>query len=392
MAKQTIRLYLFLSVLSDFGISFIAAFHVIYLMVHGLNLFEVNMVNSVCFLTGFIFEVPTGAIADIYGRKVSFLLAMMFKSLSLALYAFSNCFWQFCVAEAVYAIGFTFYSGAFQAWLVDRLKQLEYEGENVDIFARRQKYSSLAKVIGAPLGGYIAVYSYALPWLIGSFVMFSAGVIALFLMKEEGFERKNIRLLEQIVAVREKISLSFSYTLKNQVVRDVAVISGVFIAAIQAANMQWQPLFISFGMDELELGFLFAGISVALFVGAHFAPFLLRWKGSERCCLLFLLIIVAIGILLTPIMPWIWVAILTFIVHEAGRGGIAPIIDEYLHKNIPSEERATICSINSMVRFMAGVCGLILSGVMANYISISFAWIVSGAFLLVATLYLRKRK
>src|SRR3989344_7989541 len=103
--KQTFRCYLMLSFLTKFGISFIAAVYVTFLMSQGLNLFEVNMVNFVFFITMFVCEIPTGAIADVFGRKTSFVCSCFLYAVGMFVYAASQSFWGFVLAEMISAVG-----------------------------------------------------------------------------------------------------------------------------------------------------------------------------------------------------------------------------------------------------------------------------------------------
>src|SRR3989344_7391935 len=106
MVKSTIRLYLLLKALSTLGISFISAVYVTFLLSKGLNLFEVNLVNAVFFTTLFLFEIPTGAFADIFGRKASVIAACLLFSLGMFVYAASGSFWAFALAEVTAAISY----------------------------------------------------------------------------------------------------------------------------------------------------------------------------------------------------------------------------------------------------------------------------------------------
>ena len=70
--NKTIRIFLLLNTLFVLAISFMVATEIIFLMERGLNLFEINIVSLVTVIIVFTFEIPTGIIADTYGRKVSF--------------------------------------------------------------------------------------------------------------------------------------------------------------------------------------------------------------------------------------------------------------------------------------------------------------------------------
>ena len=189
-ARKTVGYYLLLRTVSAFGISLIAATYVTFLMGRGLNLFQVNLVNFAFYGTLFIFEIPTGAFADIFGRKWSFVLSCILFSVGMFLYAAAHSFWGFVVAESVAAIGATFASGAFQAWLVDRLRHQGYSGPLGKIFAREQQIRNGVGIVAAMLGAYAAERNSSLPWFCGGCMFLMAGTLAVIYMKEEQFVHK----------------------------------------------------------------------------------------------------------------------------------------------------------------------------------------------------------
>ena len=172
MIKSTIRLYLLFGLLTHLGISFISATYVVFLISRGLNLFEVNLVNLVFFTTIFIWEIPTGAVADVFGRKISFIVSCFLLSVSFFIYAASYSFWGFALAEAIGAIGTTFGSGAFQAWLVDKLKHHNYGGALIPVFVREQQIKQGAGIAGAIAGAFLADKDITFPWIAGGICRF----------------------------------------------------------------------------------------------------------------------------------------------------------------------------------------------------------------------------
>jgi MFS family permease len=116
MQNKIVRQYYVLSLLFSIGgNSLTCAVYVTFLMSNGLNLLQVNLINAVFFFTLFVCEIPTGAYADIFGRKSSFVLACALMSASMFVYGSSHTFVGFIIAEILAAIGGTFRSGAFQA-------------------------------------------------------------------------------------------------------------------------------------------------------------------------------------------------------------------------------------------------------------------------------------
>ncbi len=381
------RQYLVLVGLSKFGISFIAAMYVTFLISKGLNLFEVNLVNFIYFTTLFICEIPTGAFADVFGRKVSFVTSCFIFALGMAVYFASTSFWGFALAEAISAVGATFASGAFQSWAVDSLKHHGYEGTFTKLFAREQQVVQGVGIVGAVAGAFLADVSIALPWLVASGVLFTTGILAWVWMKEDYFVRQKLSFKEGLRSMKTVTLVSVRYGAKNKAIRFVLVIGTLQFVAIQAPNMQWQPYFSQFFTGGISsFGFLSAGIGLSLMTGAWLAPRLLKKIPNERRALIFTQAMVGIGLAASVAWNVFPVVLIAFLFHEVARGMFKPLKDVYLHDNIPSKERATIISFESIAHHGGGMIGLLGSGILAEKAGIPVAWALSGMLLLVSTL------
>ena len=162
-----------------------------FLEYHGQDIFWRNIVNAIFFVTLFICEIPTGAFADIFGRKASYVLSWFILALSMFIYAASSSFAGFIVAEIVAAIGRTFSNGAFDAWLKDKL---DYHGCEKDklraIFSRKtQTGSNCRRCQRINWGLYCQNKSGTALVVWGNFLS-NRGVLAAIIMKEEYFEKK----------------------------------------------------------------------------------------------------------------------------------------------------------------------------------------------------------
>jgi MFS family permease len=390
-AKQTVRLYYVLSSVTGFGASFFFATYVMFLQAHHLNLLQVNLVNFCFFATIFLFEIPTGAIADIFGRKPSYVISCFLLGLSFLMYAFASNFIGFVLAEVVGAVAITFCSGAFEAWLVDRLKTYQEQVDLAPIMVRENQLNRAASLIGAMTGAWLSDLDMRIPWIVAGLMQFLVGATALLLMKEENFQRQKFSFCAGWKSMKKTIGISFQYGLNNKAVRFV-LLTGVLQAfAIQAPNMQWQPFFARYlGQRTTPLGLIFAGISLALIIGSHFTVRFRKYCRSDKKAMALAQLGIGLTLVVTAYMWSLPLALSCFLLHEAVRGVFYPIKDTYLNNNIPSSERATLISFESMSRQIGGMAGLLISGVLANFISISFAWTVTGSLLFFATLWLMK--
>lgn len=389
MIRSTIREYYILSALMRSGISMITAMYVTFLISKGLNLFEVNIVNFVFFITLFFCEIPTGAFADVFGRKASFIVSCLLFALSMLMYGFSETFWGFIAAEIVGGVANTFSSGAFRAWFVDKLHHHGYTGRLEPIFARAQQIRHGVGILAALLGAWLADYSMALPWFIGAGCFILTAVMAIKI-KEEYFIPQRFSFRAGFEAMKETVRASIAYGVNSKNVRFVLILVIVQIFAIQAPNMQWQPFFRNNVTDQTTLGFIWAGMALSMMLGAWLAPKLLRKIQDERRTLVICQIIIGAGITLTAVIDVLPITLLVFMLHEVARGGFEPIKEAYLHDNIPSKQRATIESFESLAHHGGGMVGLLVSGFLALRAGIPLTWTILGLTLIVTTLMIAK--
>ncbi|MBP6888086.1 MAG: MFS transporter [Candidatus Pacebacteria bacterium] len=390
MVQKVILQYYVLIILTRCGISIITATYVMFLLSKGLNLFEVNLVNVVFFTTLFICEVPTGAFADVFGRKASFVLSCFIFSMGMIFYSFSNTFWEFAFAEALSAVGATFATGAFSSWLVDTLKHHNYDQSTKAIFAKGAQLRHGVGIVAALVGAYLSDISMSLPWLVGGILFAVAGMTALIVMKEEYFVREKFSFLGGWIKLKDVAKTSVEYGVKNKNIRFIMLLVLGLNFATMAPNMQWQPYFKQWLPNQTTLGFLWSGMALAMMLGAWLAPKILKKVADERKALLYCHSVTALCIVGTVALGILPVAVLIFFMHEVARGAFEPIKETYLHDNIPSSARATIVSFESIAHHAGGAIGLVASGALALYGSITLAWIVSGAVLLTVTFSLRK--
>jgi MFS family permease len=366
-------------------------------MSRGMDLLQVNVINFCFMIAVFLLEIPTGAFADTLGRKCSFVLSCFIISLGLFIYFFSTSFWFFVLAEIVIALGAAFYSGAFQSWLVDSLKYYNFQGSLSKVFSTEQQLCNIARIVGGLTGAYVARNNLALSWLVAAIGTFGVGILAQIIMKESYFQKKNFgarKVREGLISIKTTAASSIKYGVKNKVVFMIVCLGLIQCFSVQALNMYWQPRFNKFLPSRSLLGWIYVAIWLAIISGNKMVGVLLKWVKRERLGLLISQVVIGLGICLASLFSSLFAIFLPFIIHEIGRGMFTPIKSAYLNKNIPSAQRATVISFDSMVLCLGSAIGLLISGVLAKNISIPFAWLFSGIFLVLATvtIYLFSRK
>src|SRR5687767_10306475 len=186
------RTYLVLLLGNTLAASLIWGINTIFLLDAGLSNFEAFAANA--FFTGgmVLFEVPTGIVADTVGRRASYLLGTVTLAASTLLYVLlwqtEGPFWQWAVVSILLGLGFTFFSGAVEAWLVDALAATGYTGQLESVFARGQIVNGVAMLTGSVAGGFVAQQTnLGVPFVLRGVVLVVMFVVAFRLMHDVGF-------------------------------------------------------------------------------------------------------------------------------------------------------------------------------------------------------------
>ena len=165
------RIYLVLLLGNTLAASFIWGINTIFLLDAGLSNLEAFAANAFFTVGMVVFEVPTGIVADTVGRRASYLLGTVTLTATTLLYVLlwelHAPFWEWAVVSMLLGLGFTFFSGAVEAWLVDALQATGFTGSLDSVFAKGQVVSGFAMLTGSVIGGYVAqVTSLGVPFLL----------------------------------------------------------------------------------------------------------------------------------------------------------------------------------------------------------------------------------
>src|SRR5256714_8570400 len=216
------RTYLVLMLGNTLAASLIWGINTIFLLDAGLSNLEAFAANAFFTAGMVLFEVPTGIVADTVGPCLSSLLVTLTLAASTLLYVLlwrlHAPFWQWAVVSVLIGLGFTFFSGAVEAWLVDALKATGFTGELETVFGRGQVVTGVAMLGGSVVGGLIAQETnLGVPFVLRGLILIAMFVVAFRLMHDVGFSpQKGGRVLTE---VRKIASASIEFGLRVPSVR-----------------------------------------------------------------------------------------------------------------------------------------------------------------------------
>jgi MFS family permease len=378
-SRKIQRIYLILLSLHTLAASLIWGINTLFLLDAGLSNAQAFAANAF-FTAGLVlFEIPTGVVADRRGRRISYLLGTATLTVSTLLYLWmwriSAPFWAWAVTSAFLGFGFTFFSGAVQAWLVDALKASGFTGRLESVFARGEIVEGVAMLGGSVAGGVLAQFTnLGAPYALRAFVLALSFILAFLLMRDVGFA-------PQQSSVRRILTDSLRHGLGNPPVRWV-MIANVFTDGVSIyAFYAMQPYLLLLYGDPGA--YWIAGMAAAIVGGAQIGggllvPHLMRLIQRPTTILMISVIASALIFLAIGFLPNFWIAIGLLVLWGFVFATVMPVRQAYVNERIPSAQRATVLSFDSLMGSGGGVAAQPILGRAADLWGYPMSYAVSG--------------
>jgi len=377
---RTERTYYLIVALWSFPGWFMHPVYPMFLLSRGLDLFQINVILAIFLISTFAFEVPTGAVADVYGRKISFLLSCAIRPVAFVLYYFAHGFWGCAVAEIIDAIGLTLATGALEAWAIDGARA-EGDLRPADrMFARAAMVTRTTMIAGGLLCGALADrYGLGVPWLVAAAVF----VVALFVGAFTMYDDRPLAMPAGSTSTRPSlfamVGAGLGAVRGHRVMRAICVLTLLGALAMMPVVMMWPPRLEALaGGSYWMLGKIWALLNLTAVVGAALAAYLAPrvrrdwllavialWRGA-------FLAAAAAASRFTPVVGWL-------LLYEAGVAASEPIKNAWMNEHVRSDLRATVLSVQGMSFTLGGALGLVTLGLLARSTTIPTAWAVAAA-------------
>jgi MFS family permease len=384
------RVYLVLLLFNTLAASFIWGINTLFLLDAGLTSTAAFTANALFTAGMVVFEVPTGVVADTWGRRASYLLGAVTLAASTVLYWLAwqrqAPFWAWAATSVLLGLGFTFFSGATEAWLVDALKYTGFKGNLESVFAKGQIVSGVAMLSGSVAGGLVAQWTdLGVPYILRALALAVTFVVALVYMKDWGFVPHAGK--HPLREMRQVLRSSMRHGLGNPPVRWMMLSApftfGVGIYAFYAM----QPYLL--GLYGDEQAYSIAGLTAAIIAGAQIvggmaAPRVRRLFRRRTSALLAGLLIDCALLALLGVTTGFWVAVALLILWGLSGAATEPIRQAYMNGLIPSAQRATVLSFDNLLGSSGGVAIQPALGKVADVWSYSTSYLVGASVQLLA--------
>ena len=387
-SARLIRTYYLITGLFNLAMSLIWGIDTLFKLHAGFDIFHVMLTNAAFTAGSMVFEIPTGVVADTVGRRVSLLLCLATLFVTTLLYVTAAWrgwgFWAFAVISVFLGLGYTFYTGAVDAWLVDALKATSYPGPLEPIFARSQMVFGAAMLVGTIGGGLLGQIHLYIPYLVRAAVVVPLFLLAWFGMREVGFTPRALELRRVPAELRRVFVEGMDYGLHHPVVRPVMLASLVSMSFMIFGFYSWQRYFLDLlGRDAVWVdGVISSLVGLSLIAGNALVGPISRVIRTRTGILMTSVIVQAAVVVACGLLTNFYVVVALYLVYGMALGLAGPVKQAYLNDHIPSAQRATILSLDSMFADIGGVAGQSGWGWLARMRSIGEAWAWSGATLL----------
>ncbi len=361
-----------------------------------LSPLQLVLVGTTLELSALLFEVPTGVVADVYSRRLSIVIGYVLMGLGFLVEGLVPAFLPILLAQVIWGLGYTFTSGAKQAWITDEVGEEAANG----LFLRAARWRSFAWLVGLGITVLIGAENAALPIRAGAIGIFLIGVTLALIMPETGFrptpqEDRN-SWQHMIYVFRQGL----------QAVRSrPRLVNIVYIAFFYGVYSE--------GFDRLKVKLLLDNFNLPVWLGSNQVAFLAALDGIGVLLSIIAIRFVeqrvntsdpsAIGRALLLITGSITVAMVTFavspilglavgamIVVDLLRTVSGPLQTTWINQRLDSNTRATVHSMFSQVDAIGQITSGPFIGMIASALSVRLAVSISGSLLSPALLFVAR--
>lgn len=343
--KRSYALNIKLNYLFDFvkNLNLMSAFWPIFLLSRGMSLLEVGLLESIFHVTSLIMETPTGALADLYGRKFTRQLSLVSHMIYMVLFLFVQDFWWAAIGFAFAAIGYNLESGSGTAFVYDSLKLEQATEQFATVEARREVVLNAAQVSAALIGGFLALVSFQLAYA----VTISLTVLALllsFLFKETPLpeEKKSPHIVH---AIREQLRVSWHIVRLDPLMHGVMIFAAWIGAIGTTVYFYTTTYWYDLGWNESDVGI---GVAIAGFIGAIIAlrtpHFVEKYAHLKTVRWASFVLLIGTALMADPI-----IAVAGLIVISGSESILYVSSNAFFNERLASSERATLLSYSSML-------------------------------------------
>ncbi|TCC65499.1 MFS transporter [Kribbella pittospori] len=373
---------------------------VYYVREAGLDPLQMVLVGTTLELACFLFEIPTGIVADLYSRRLSIIIGVALIGVGYVLQGLVPAFLAILAAQVLWGLGYTFTSGADQAWITD-----EIGTDRVgSVMVRSQQVSLAATIAGIVSAGALGLISLPLPLVLSGAGMILVALVLAAFMREENFHRTPAAERETFREMADTFKHGLSVARRRPVVRTLVLISLIAGLSSEAFDRLWSVKILNFTFPTVfgtsDPAFWFAVLALVGTLLSLISSLGLNKLTPARVgashpngVLALLSLLQVVGVVAFALLDHLWLALAAMWLRTIADTLAWPIESAWLNRHVDSRSRATVISMVSQANAIGQVAGGPPLGALAGRSGLRAALVTSGLILTpIPALYLRLRE
>ena len=305
-----------------------------------------------------VFEIPSGYISDVFGRKKTIILSTIFCFIGYILFSFYSGFSIFLIAEVMIGIGGSLMSGSDSAIIYDTLLETDKKDAYTKVEGRNYAIGNFSEATAGVIGGILASTSIYFPVYAQTFVLFFSIPIACLLIEPHQYKENLVKgsFNSMMIVLKETF-------IKYKKLKWLIIFSSIMGVATLSIAWFCQPFFNNIGVPIIYFGIIWALLNVSVGM-TSFNSHLFEKNMKPLTIMSVIAFLMPLCFLLLAYFNS-FVSLLFILLVYLLRGLVTPILRTYININTTSDRRATVLSIRS---FMIRISFAIIAPCMA-YIS-----------------------
>ncbi|MFC1697741.1 MFS transporter [Nanoarchaeota archaeon] len=345
------------------------------------------IILSINFISMVVFEIPTGIIADIFGRKFSSILGIFIGGIAFFCVGLTENFWVLILLFMFIGIANSLNSGAYTAWIVDLLKHKKQSVLTKVLFYRISILQNIGLIVSSLLGLFLVnLYGLKIIWFVTGGAFMIVGVILLF--QEEHFIRKKNSVKNHIKSFVKILKESSKYLFKHPIISKLFIYEGLISFMFGLTAIAWEPWLRDLGLPIYLFGLVIFFVAIITIILSALAIKLSDNHAKKTVLInvniIYLIICLIVMITISPLIGFI-----LLVLKEALWTGVGwPTIISYKHDFYKSKWRATLDSTVNMLRGLTLFVGTIIGGVIASLIGLKLLIVFSSLLIVPSVIIL----
>lgn len=236
------------------SLMFFEPYLIIYLTISGLTLFQVGLLIAIREIIIYLFEIPSGVIADMYGKKIELIMCFVFYILSFLLFFLASSFWLFAVAMMFFGLGDAFRSGTHKAMIMSFIDHNNIQATKTKVYGQTRAMSLIGSMVMSVVAIVFVIYLPEIKYLfLISIIPYLIDMLLIAsypnYLNEKRVEKFNFKEF-----IRQNVD-SIKYTFKDRFVRRLVFDEALYQAGYKSIKDYVQPIVIALSISAGLIAF-----------------------------------------------------------------------------------------------------------------------------------------